>query len=310
VDRARWRNRIALPTLLATALVLTAIAPPAFSAGVRVPGPPAPQCGAVSPAGAAKAALGPSNARARGARAQSQLGNRGELTGRVLMIPGSAGPAMSITLPVESSVTPATGSLVLYTRHTQAGGSEVRALNVGDGCDVQLAAPAEIVRGAVLDPTATAVYVHSVTRADRADAGVTRHDLVTGVASLVVPPFRPSEDFGPIFGTELRWSVAGDSLAAQSCGFVECLTRVLNPAGQLATYGASGQGQFIGLTRGHLITFGSCPGLPCEVLSADLQSGDVTVLAVEGFAASLTPTIGGDARLQIQTANGTVEIEQ
>jgi hypothetical protein len=264
----------------------------------------------VSPAGAARAALGPLNARAGLARAQSQLGKRGELTGRLLTIPNAAGPEQSIALPVESSVAPAAGNLVVYTRHTPTTGSEVRALNVADGCDIQLAAPAEIVRSAVLDPTATALYVHSVTRVDRSDAGVTRHDLATGIATQVVPPLRPSEDFGPIFGTELHWSVAGDSLAVQSCGFNECLTRVLNGAASLATYDAAGQGQFIGLTRGHLITFASCPGLPCGVLSADLSSGAVTVLADEGFAATLTPTGGGNARLQIQTSSGSVEIDQ
>lgn len=312
MDRARWRNRTALPTLLVTALLLTAIAPPAFSAGLlpQAHGP-ATDCATQPPAAAARAARGRLNARAAVARSHPQLGKRGELVGRVLTVPASGGAALSIALPVESWVAPATGDLILYTRHTPATGSEVRALNLADGCDVRLAAPNEIVRSAVLDPSATSVFVHSVTRAQRADAGVTRFDLVTEVASQVVPPLAASDTFGPIFGTELRWSVAGDALAVQSCGFRECLTRVLDqPSEALSTYDRGGQGQFIGLTRSHLVTFAGCPGLPCAVLSTSLSSTDVVVLADEAFAVTLTPTGAGDARLHIQTAAGIVEIDQ
>ena len=102
----------------------------------------------------------------------------------------------------------------------------------------------------------------------------TRFDLASGATALVVPPLRPSDDFGPIFGTELHWSVDGSHLAVQSCGFSLCLTRVLDAAsGVLATFDEDSQGAFIGLTVDHLLTYGECPGLPCEVVSTDLGTG-------------------------------------
>jgi hypothetical protein len=260
---------------------------------------------------AARAAIGPLNTRGNAARAQSQLGKRGELTGRLLNVPMPAGAALSVALPVESWVGSAVGSLVLYARHTPGTGSEVRAVNLLDGCDVRLAAPSEIARSAVLDPSATALYVHSVGVTTRADAGVVRHDLASGAVTQVVPPLRPNEEFGPIFGTELRWSAGGDALAVQSCGFQECLTRVLDTtSGAVTTYATEGQGQLIGLTRRHLVTYADCPGLPCAVVSADLSSGGVTVLAEEAFGVTVAPRAGGIAKASVETAAGIVEIDQ
>jgi hypothetical protein len=311
VDGARWRNRSTLPVVVVTALFMTGIAPGALSAGIHPLSQSAAECNAKSPFAAARAAIGPLNTRGSAARAQSQLGKRGELTGRLLNVPIAAGAGLSVALPAESWVGPAVGNLVIYTRHTPATGSEVRAVNLIDGCDVRLAAPSEIERSAVLDPSAAALYVHSVMVQTRADAGVVRHDLASGTASQVVAPLRPTDDFGPIFGTDLRWSAGGDALAVQSCGFIACLTRVLDiQSGGVSTYATGGQGQLIGLTRRHLVTYASCPGLPCAVLSADLSSGAVTVLADDAFGATVASTTTGNARASIQTAAGIVEIDQ
>ncbi|MEO6351335.1 MAG: hypothetical protein ABIP53_11855 [Candidatus Limnocylindrales bacterium] len=292
-----------------TALFLTAAAPPAIAAGIRH-APPQVDCGALTPALAARAAIGSLNGRAAQARTQAQLGKRGELTGRYLTV-GGAGAPISVTLPVESSVGAAVGDLVVYTSHTPASGSEVRAVNLATGCDTRLATPSEIVRSALLDGTATALYFHSVSRTDRADSGITRYDLASGTSVQVLPGLGPKDDIGPIFGTTLRWNLAGTRLAIQSCGFSSCLTRAVDPAtGAIATFDIAGQGAFVGMTRAHLVTFASCPGLPCAVLSTDVAYGDVAVLAEDAYVVSLAATADGNGHLSIQTASGNVEIDQ
>ena len=312
MDRARWRDRICpLAVLLMTALLLTALAPVSISAGLRAPAAPTVDCRSVTPAAAARAALAPDRGRFAAARVQSQVTKRGELTGRLVSAQTSSGAGISLALPVESSVAPVAGSLVIYTRNTPQTGSEVHAVNLDTGCDTRLASPAEIVRGAVLDPSATALYVHSVTRNGRQDAGITRVDLASGVVTQVVAPLPPSNEFGPTFGTGLHWSVDGKTLAVQSCGISSCRTRVLDVAGsKVATYDVAGQGEFIGLTVEHLVTFGDFAGQPGPVLSTDLDSGAVVVLADEAFGASMTAGADGHGVLAIQTTAGNVEVMQ
>ncbi len=199
----------------------------------------------------------------------------------------------------------------MYTRYSAGPGSEVRALNLATGCDVRLAAPAEIVRSALIDPSASSVYVHSVTRAGRVDAGILRYDLVTGKASMVVPALRAPDGFGPIFGTDLRWDVHGRALAVQSCGFSTCLTRVVDVAsGEMATFDGPGQGAFIGLTGEHLVTFASCPGMPCAVLSTDLVNGAVAVIAEEAYSAVVKSTSAEITVISIETIAGHREVVQ
>lgn len=310
MDRARRRDRAALPALLLTAMMSTAVTPAAISAGLR-PASPVVDCRTVTPATAARAAQASLNARAATVRVRARLHGRGELTGRVVTAQSEMGLPLSIVLPAESFVGPAVGDLIVYTRHSTGGGSEVRALDLSNGCDTRLAAPPEIVRSALIDPTAASVYVHSVTRAGRVDAGVTRYDLVNGKPATVLPPFRSPEGFGPIFATDLRWGLGTGALAVQSCGFSRCVTRVAEVVtGQIATFDRPGQGAFIGLTPRHLVTFAACPGLPCPVLSTDVVTGVVTVIAEEAYSAEIQSTGPGGTVIKIETAAGPVEVIQ
>lgn len=312
MDRARWRDRIfPLAVLLMTAILLTAVAPAAMSAGLRVAAPPSLDCGAVTPAAAAKGALAASRGRQHAARVQANITTRGELTGRLLSLQTSAGSGISVALPVESSVSPARGDLVIYTRHAMQTGSEVRAVNLETGCDTRLAAPSEIVRSAVLDPGGTGLYVHSVTRNGRQDAGITRYELASGEATLAMGPLPPSADFGPTFGTQLEWSLDGTALAVQSCGLESCRTRILDTGTSgTTTYAAPGQGALIGVTADHLVTFAECPGEPRPVLSTDLATGAVSVLADDAFAASLGTNADGRSVVTIHTRAGSIEVDQ
>jgi hypothetical protein len=312
MDRARWRDRILpLAVLLMTALMLTAVTPAAMSAGLRVAAPPSLDCGAVTPAAAAKGSLASARGREHAARVQAQVTTRGELTGKLLNLQTSAGSSISVALPVESSVAPVAGKLVIYTRHAAQTGSEVRAVDLDTGCDTRLAAPSEIVRSAILDPGGTTLYVHSVTRNGRQDAGITRYDLDRGGTTLVMDPLPPLKEFGPTFGTELKWSLDGKALAVQSCGLESCRTRVLGiGTSSVTTHAAPGQGALIGLTADHLVTFAECPGAPRPVLSTDLATGAVSVLADEAYSATLGTAADGRSVVTLQTRTGSIEVEQ
>lgn len=312
MDRASWRARIGPPTaLLVTVLIVTAVTPAAIAASLRPAAAKLDACPATNARVAAAGALRKPLGGRPNARVESQITDGGELTGRRLRLQAASGATIDVSLPVESSVSPIVGSLVVYTRHTAAAGSDVRALNVETGCDVRLAAPREIVRSAVLDPAANALYVHSVTRSSRSDAGVVRYDLASGSTAHVVEPLQPSDEIGPIFGTDLRWSVDGSWLAVQSCGFSRCLTRVLNTAtGQVALYDGSGQGAIIALTADHLVTYSDCPGLPCAVISTDLATGAISVLAEDAFEVTAADSTAGTASLSIESSAGSVEVVQ
>jgi hypothetical protein len=214
------------------------------------------------------------------------------------------GRAIAITLPAESSVSPATGDALVYTRAI-GGISEVHLVDLATGCDALLARPAGTARSAVLDPAATAVYVHGVTFPARSDAGVTRYALDGGAARLVVPPLPDDPRFGVTFGTQLGWSTDGTTLFVQSCGAQECRTRLLDTSGSVQTVDSRGHGQIIGVTRAHLVTYAACPGLPCAAISRDLATGVETTLADEAWSASLNGTT-----LDIDTAGGNVEVAQ
>ncbi len=308
---ASWRDRIGPPSiLLGSALMLTAAIPAATAVVSRpIPGPVAACPG--SPAKAARAAqrdgVQPDNV---GVRAEARFTSRGELTGRVLRLEHAARPAVSISLPPESFVSERTGDAIVYTRSGGGTGSEVHIIDVESGCDTIVARPAGIVRSAILDRTASAVYVHSVTRAGRKDAGVERHDLADKSVTTAVPPLAPSADTGPTFATELRWSIEGWSLTVQSCGFARCLSRILDIAtGDLATIGGLDQGALIATTHGQLITFATCPGLPCPVVAFDVGSGLGQALADEAMDARVATRADGSHVLHIATAQGALEVE-
>jgi hypothetical protein len=306
---ARFIGRVGPPVvLLLPAMMLTAALPAPFVAAPLAPA--RVDCKSVTPSAAARSALTASGGTPASASVRGQLNTLGELVGRNLTAQSGSSAPLSVTLPTESFVGRPSGDVVVYTRYAPTTGSEVRALNPQTRCDVRLAAPAEIVRSAVLDKTATAVFVHGVTRSTRSDAGVMRFELQSGASSQVVAPLQLSDELGPIFGTDLRWSVDGNALAVQSCGFSSCLTRVLHLwTGAVSEYAAPDQGGFIGLSEDHLVTYAACGGRPCDVLSTDLHTGEVLLLAHDAIDVQST-SAGSAVSLTIQTAAGQIEVVQ
>ena len=233
-----------------------------------------------------------------------KLDGRGEFIGRGLTFT-AAGRQTAISLPPDSSVSDPSGDAVVYTRSV-GGNSEVHLVDLGSGCDATIARPPGVARSAILDQVGASVYVHSVTFPARTDAGVGRYALDGGDAEVVVPPVPDDSRFGLTFGTQLGWSSDGGTLFVQSCGAQACRTRLLAPSsGQIATFDAPGQGQIVGLTARHLITYADCAGKPCAVLSTETASGVTTTLADEAWSAVLN-----GSTVTIETAAGNVEVPQ
>ena len=307
MTRARWRDQFGPPlALLGIALLLTTAIPVVGLAAGRQSLPPidCPEARDLVAARDRHAAAG--RATPRMAAALSALG---EMTGQTLTLDTAEG-AKTVALPAESFVGKAAGDLLIYTAYSETTGSGVHLVDLANGCDKVAAAPAQIVRSAVLDESGSALYVHSVSKNGRRDNGVARLDLASGNTTTVVPPLAPNDAFGPTFGTQLAWSVDGAALAVQSCGFAACRTRVLDIASNaIATFDTPGQGAFIALTSGHLVTYGDCLGFPCAVLSTDTGTGAVTSLADEATSVEVV-VMSGTAIISIETAKGKLEVAQ
>ena len=105
---------------------------------------------------------------------------------------------------------------------------------------------------------------------------------------------RPDERFGRTFSTELSWSVEGDHLVVQSCGAVACRTRVLDPgSGRVRLIDDPHLGESIGLVGGRLISYADCHGLPCPLVTVDVETGRRTILADDAGTAVLVVTEAG-----------------
>jgi hypothetical protein len=313
MERARWRDRFGPPSLfMTTALLIAAAFPAALTIGppAAASGPSAAACRAFDGPAAISRAANTARAAEASVRGEAQLSALGELTGRRLSLQTAAGISVDVTLPPESFVAPATGNVVVYGLNSAASGSEVHAIDLATGCDLILARPVGIVRSALLDQAGSALFVHAVTGAGRHDAGITRHDLATGATVPAVPALPASELFGLTFGTELRWSLDGSSLAVQSCGIGYCRTRILDTAtGAVETVDEPGHGPLVGLTARTLFVFQELHVLPSPLLAIDRQSGLLTRVAEEVFDASLAQ-VGTNAVLTIETTAGKLEVTE
>jgi hypothetical protein len=309
--RARWRNRYGPPlVVLGTAALISIAAAPLLS------GPLAKAAGfrtAASTACSPSADAVTSAARRRPSGAalavKPTISSNGEFVGRSLAVSGGGRP-LSLALPAESFVGQPEGDALVYTQ-ANPGRSEVHVIDLATGCDSIVARVSGVVRSAVLDPTGTAVYVHSVSAGSRRDAGVSRVAIDGGATSTVVPALADDPRFGPTFGTQLAWSVDGRTLAVQSCGFDECRTRLLDVAsGAIAMFDALGQGPLVGVSKRHIVEFRDGHSLPSAVVSIDRSSGTMATLAEVAYAASLKANADGSEIASIDSAAGSIEVQQ
>jgi hypothetical protein len=282
---------------MGTAVLLNLAAAQLAIAAPLLAAPAAPDC---STAGAAARAM----ARDSGSSPAitQRLDAAGTYTGLSVTI---ASRQEALNLPAESFVGQPAGDALIYTTSV-SGNSEVHLVDLTLGCDALIARPSGTARSAILSPDGAAVYVHSVTYPDRADAGVARYALDGGAVDQELPPVPEDVRFGVTFGTQLGWSSDNATLSVQSCGIGSCRTRLLELAtATVTTFDADGQGPIVGVTAHHLVTFAACDGLPCPVLSTDRQSGISSRISDEAWSAAV---VGSEVRLS--TAAGTVEVLQ
>jgi hypothetical protein len=296
--RSNWSSRLSIPIVGAATIIAAALA--AATVAAR---PPA-ATGVCPPALSHGEALGGGGPGA--VAVDAVVGSRGEQTGRRLSVQPRRGPRVVVDLAPDSFVGPPAGGWLIYGEHRPATGSEVRALSLDNGCSVRIAIPDGIVRGALADAAGRYLYVHTVTSAGRRDGGVVRTDIATGETSAAPAPFEPDDDFGPIFATSLAWAHGGRSLVVQSCGYLACLTRVLDVTdSRLRTYDAP-HGELVGVSERALIAFAAEHHRPTELLAVDLASGAVVTIADQVLAAEMAGT--GSSTVRIETPAGWQEV--
>lgn len=267
--------------------VLGLIASTTLGAGSR-PWSPGPCAG--PPSGGITAARDPgatSLPDLRGApwfRLDSVLDGDGALTGQRLAL-GIEGErtVRALDLAAEAFAAGPFGRLVL-AGSDDGRASRVQAIDVAAGCAWALPDEGSVVRRATIDPTGEFVYEMRVDRASRADLGVWRRSMDGRMPPIqVLTPIPDDGRFGRTFSTEFAWDIAGDRLAVQSCGEAACRTRLVSPrGGPTVMLDEPDLGLLVGVDGDQVVTYETCRGFPCPIVSTDLGSGDRQVLAPAG----------------------------
>jgi hypothetical protein len=276
------------------------------SASVGAAGPPGPahpwdppDCTGGRPAIAAAAAtgrsVGPEEAdRTPWFRLDPATDASGSLTGQHLTLGrGARNGAVRVDLPPESAVAGPFGDLVLLVADDGAR-SRIVAVDSAAGCALTLAEEAAVVRRATLDLDGSAIYETRVDRASRVDLGVWRRSLEGVPPEQVLGPLPPDDRFGQTWSTELSWAMDGGRLIVQSCGYLACRTRLLDPrGGESQLLDDPDLGELIGVAGDQVLTYAACHGLPCAIIRTDLATGDHRVLADDAALALVVETPSG-----------------
>lgn len=218
----------------------------------------------------------------------------GSISGARLEV-GAARSRFRLDLPAESAAAGPFGQSILVLAD-DGDRSTISLVDAARGCAVGLAVEDDwIVRRATLDPAGRWIYEHRLERRTRASLGIWRRPLDRVEPAIrVLGPVPASAAFGRTFSTELAWSVEGDRLAVQSCGPLRCRTTILDPTtGRSVVVDAAGQGELVGVAGGRLVTYATCPSLPCAVTATETSGGRRTVVAATAGFARIVPTGDG-----------------
>jgi hypothetical protein len=226
---------------------------------------------------------------------------RGALSGYDLRFGSLAtnAPIHSLVVPPESHAAGPFGGVVLHGtddgRH-----SEVRLTVAATGCSARVAQSEDVIRRATVDRAGRSVYFHLVERGTRRDLGIWlqtpggQTPAVRVLPPVVSAPTDSADSLGRVFSTEFAWAANGASLAVQSCGATRCETRVLDTiSGRVHSYGASDQGEMLGLTDESLVSYRACRGLPCPIVATDRSTGRMRDVATAEGAILADPADGG-----------------
>ena len=290
MSRRRWSLWLGPPVVvLAAGLILSRFQPGA-EAGGRTTAPPAGAC-AASPVSTDAAGKVKKDAGAGSWwRVADRLDESGAMVGRQLAIGRGGVTALTLDLAVESAASGPVGGVVVVVSD-DGRRSTIRLVSAVAGCSWLVHQSAEVVRGAILDPSDGSVLAHLLERATRDDLGTWRFGAPGALTkpALVAPPVGAGP-VGTIWDTELRLDDAGRSLAVQSCGEKSCLTRIfdLGVAGEPPLKVEGEQGALIGFSGGRLVTWSACPNLPCAIVAWDIATGGRHVLVDAAQAAAVS----------------------
>ncbi len=223
------------------------------------------------------------------------VGDDGALRGQRLALGRVGDPVTrSLDLPAESFAAGPFGRTVLVGSDDGAT-SRLQAVDISRGCSWAIGTEPDVIRRATVDPSGTIVFEMRVDRATRADLGIWRRRIDTDERAIrVLAPLAPDVRFGRTFSTEFSWDVAGDRLAIQSCGELACRTRVIAPGGgPIRLLDAPDLGLLVGLDGDRVVTYGSCRGFPCPIVSTDLATGERRRLTDAAGFATLVRTPDG-----------------
>lgn len=232
----------------------------------------------------------------------------GELTGWTVTMGsgGAARPTTELLLAPASLVSgPVDGRLVVAT--DGAGGSSVEIVDIARSCRQSIDVGRAVARHAIADPTGDGVFAHLLDRPTRRDLGIW-HLSVDRSPTLVLEALDSQSlaevGISRVWSTDLRASADGSQLAVQSCDPERCFSRVVDLRSGRVHILRGEQGPLIGLAGARLITLGSCPGLPCEVLSWDPETGGALSVARQAVGAAITAD--GQVVVAVPGAGGSV----
>jgi hypothetical protein len=298
----RWSLLVGLPVAVVAIGVALSSFRPGAEAGGRATLPPAGEC-AGSPIPRAPGGR-PDTSAGTGSwwRMADRLDGGGALAGRQLTVGRNGGATQVIDLGIESAASgPVAGVVVAASDDGRQ--SRLRLVSAPDGCFVPFATSEEVVRGAILDPSDGSVLAHLVDRETRADLGTWRFTGDELDEPALVAPALPAGPVGLVWGTDLRLDPAGRQLAIQSCGEATCLVRVFDlrqpKRAPIVLQDDAGQGSLIGWSGSRLVTWASCPLLPCGVLRWDPASGAHETLHERADGAAVT----ADGRYLVVSTN-------
>jgi hypothetical protein len=243
-------------------------------------------------------------------RLDARLDRSGALVGQRLGLGIDGGRSSRfIDLPPESFAAGPFGRMILVGADDGAT-SRIEAVDPAAECSWTLAHETDVIRRATIDPAGVLVYEMRVDRTSRTDLGIWAQPLDGSRGAIrVLEPIGFDDRFGPTFSTEFAWDLANESLAIQSCGELACRTRILGQDGNsLHAVDEPDLGTMVGIADNVLVSYGACPGLPCQIVATDITSGVRSVIADAAAGAALTATPDGPRLVHEVFADGGVAV--
>jgi hypothetical protein len=225
-------------------------------------------------------------------RLDALLDEHGSVSGQALTF-GSDGSDSGFVLGSEASASGPLGDAILVVSD-DGRTSTVEVVDARDGCVHGIGRSDDVIRRAILSRDGRTLVEHRVDRTTRRSLGIWERPLEGSPDRRLLAPIASDARFGRTFSTELDWTLDG-RLAIQSCGESACRTEVIDRATGVVDRAIDDvrQGEAIAVSGTRLVSYESCPGLPCPIVAVDLRSGARRLLAERAGLARVLTTVDG-----------------